>query len=489
MSTPGILLGKTDQAPRRSRYRLIAIIAVLVLLVIAVAGIVLRMIHRAHLASETRAQAGLYVSVVKPDPGDTKDQISLPGTVQAFVDAPIYARTDGYLKSWFYDIGKRVKKGDLMAVIETPEVDQQLDQARASANTAKANLDLAIVTNKRYQVLVNTAAVSRQEADQAASNQAAQQAQLNAAMANVRHYEALQGFQNLYAPFDGIVTERNTDIGQLVSAGIGTGAGSGTGASGRELFRVATLDKLRTFIPVPQAEAPYIKPGQQADLSFVEHPARKFPGHVARTSNAIDSTSRTLLTEVDIDNKNGELFPGAYVTVHMDIPGTGTTGSVKVPANTLIFRAHGMQVAVVGQDNKVHLKPVDIGRDFGNEVELVNGVTKDDNVVVNPPDSLGDGQDVKIAKPPQAGATEAQGGQGPEKQKQSQNGETDSSQNKAGASSDQKKNTTKQASSSPGAAPEKQSAKPDEGDAAGDKTGNQTDSGMTAPGSDGNGKK
>ena len=488
MSTPGTLLGKTEQKPRRSRYRLIATIVIVILLLIAVTGIVLRMIHHAHLASETKADAVLYVSVVKPDPAATKDEISLPGTLQAFVDAPIYARTDGYLKSWVYDIGRRVRKGDLMAVIETPEVDQQLDQAKAAANTSKANLDLAVVTNKRYQMLVTTAAVSRQEADQSASSETAQRAQLAAAVANVRHYEALQGFQNLYAPFDGMVTERNTDVGQLVSAGIGTGAGSGTGASGRELFRVATLDKLRTFIPVPQAEAIYIKPGQQADLSFVEHPDRKFPGRVARTSNSIDATSRTLLTEVDIDNKTGELFPGAYVTVHMSIPGTGTSGSVKVPANTLIFRANGMQVAVVGHDNTVHLKHVDIGRDYGNEVELVSGVTKDDDVVINPPDSLSDGQQVKIAKPSQAGAIEAQGGQGPEK-KDSQDGEPDSSQNNGGASNDQKKNTSKQASSSPGVAPEKQSTKPVKGGGTGDKAGRQPESGMTAPGSDGNSQK
>jgi RND family efflux transporter MFP subunit len=283
MNTQNTLLGKPEGQPRTSRYKLAAIVVIVVMLVVAVVGITIRMIHHAALNHQTRADATLYLSVVKPEKGAETDEISLPGTVQAFVDAPLYARTDGYLKAWYFDIGARVKKGQLIAVIETPEVDQELEQAAAAVGSARANYELAQVTNRRYQVLVKTNAVSKQEADQAASTEAAQKAALDAAIANRDHYAALQAFQKIYAPFDGIITARNTDVGQLVSAGIGSSGGSGSsGASGHPLFQIAALDKLRTFIPVPQAEAVFIKPGQAADLSFVERalriPSMSIPG-------------------------------------------------------------------------------------------------------------------------------------------------------------------------------------------------------------------
>jgi RND family efflux transporter MFP subunit len=481
MTTGNTLLGKPEHNHQLSRVRFFVILLLIVMLGLAAVGIFIRWTSHQELKTRTEDEAIPTVAVVKPAEGPATDEIVLPGTMSAFVDAPIYARTDGYLKAWYFDIGARVKKGDLLAVIETPELDQQLDQARAAVGTAKANYDLSIVTNRRYQVLVRTNAVSQQEADQSASNEASQKAQLDAAIANVRHYEALQSFEKLYAPFDGVVTERNTDVGQLVSSGIGASAGSGDSAtSGRELFHIASTDRLRTFIPVPQAQAIDIHDNQEADLALVEFPGRKFAGHVARTSRSIDVASRTLLTEVDIDNPKGELKPGAYVTVHLTVPGSHST--VRVPTNVLIFRSQGMQIGVVGEDNVVHLKKIDIGRDFGTQVEILAGATADENVVLNPPDSLMDGQKVKIGKSPSTGATASQSSdQGSDKEK-STNNTTDS----------KKGNSTRVQSSSSSGETVKAGQKTDnskDGSSTGGQKGDNNPGGMTAPGSDGNDQK
>jgi RND family efflux transporter MFP subunit len=376
-------------------------LALIAVLLVAGCGIISRWHAGNKLATQTRKDAAVTVTVVKPTVAPATDEINLPGTIQAFVDAPIYARVGGYLKNWYADIGAHVKKGQLMAEIETPEVDQQLQQAVANLATSKANLELADITNKRWQALVKTNAVSKQDADEKQGALDAQRAQYAAADANVRQLRATQSFQKIYAPFDGVVTVRNTDIGQLINAGQGVGP---------QLFRVASVDKLRTFIPVPQSQSPYVKPGMTADLHFEERPGKGFAGTVTRTSNSIDTTSRTLLTEVDIDNTSGELFPGAYVDVHIKLPSPATEGAVRIPANTLIFRAAGLQVAVVGQDGKIALKDIVIGRDFGNEVEIVKGLTADDRVVINPPDSLSAGQQVQVAPPPTEGTDAAQDG-------------------------------------------------------------------------------
>jgi RND family efflux transporter MFP subunit len=389
--------------PPRQRHRipLGVWLALAAVLLVAGCGILARWHAGNKLAAQTQRDATVTVTVVKPTVAPATDEINLPGTIQAFVEAPLYARVSGYLKNWYADIGAKVKKGQLLAEIETPEVDQQLDQAIANLATAKANYELAEITNRRWQMLVKTNAVSRQEADEKQGMADAQKAQLAAAEANVKQLRATQSFQKIYAPFDGVVTVRNTDIGQLINAGQG---------SGPQLFRVASVAQLRTFIPVPQSQSPYVKPGMPADLHFAERPGKTFPGTVTRTANAIDTSTRTLLTEVDIDNTSNELFPGAYVDVHIKLPSAASEGAVRIPANTLIFRAAGEQAAVVGPDGKIDLRDVQIGRDFGNEVEIVQGLTADDQVVVNPPDSLAAGQQVKIAPPPTAGTDAAQDG-------------------------------------------------------------------------------
>ena len=494
MSTHEILVGKRPPSdhPGQGRAKFWVIVLVLIMVALAVIGIVIRMIAHAHLNQRTQAESVPTVSVVKPTAGPGEDDVTLPGNLQAFVDAPLYARTDGYLKAWYFDIGAHVKKGQLIAVIETPELDQQLDQARAALASAKANYDIAVLTNKRYQALVKTAAVSKQEADQNAANEAAQKAAVDSAAANVKHFEALQSFEKITAPFDGVVTERNTDVGQLVTSGIGASGGSGTGSTNRELFRVTSTDKLRTFVDVPQNQSPYVTEGAKADIHLVERPDQTYQGIVTRTSRAIDNTSRTLLTEIDIDNRNGELLPGAYVDVHLHVPSDNVTGAMRVPANTLIFRAKGMQLAVVGGDNKVHLHDVQIGRDFGNVVEIVAGVDKDDQIVVNPPDSLADGQDVKTAKEEPAKTTAAQDGHTEKKPDATKDDGKASAQKKDVPPSRGSTEPVAKASRAPDAPKSDTGGGSNATGQAGqvsDQAGKQPASGQTMPGTDGNGAK
>lgn len=364
----------------------------LILLVVAVVlgiwGVATRVHSRNKLGIETMQEAVPVVIVQKPNASPPSEDLELPGSVQAFVEAPIFARTSGYLRTWYTDIGDTVKKGQLMAQIETPEVDEQLRQARADLATAKANADLAHKTDIRWQGLLANQAVSQQDADTRAGQAAASGAQAASAQANVARLEELEGFKRIAAPFDGVVTARNTDIGALITAGQ---------TAGNALFRVADTQKLRIYIDVPEPYAPKTKPGIEVELEFNEHPGKQFPATLVRTARALDPTLRTLRVELQVDNSSGELFPGAYAQAHFKIPGSAT--SVRVPATALIFRSKGLQVATVGSDSKAHLRSIVQGRDFGTSVEVLSGVSPEDQVIINPPDSLIDGGTVKIASP------------------------------------------------------------------------------------------
>jgi RND family efflux transporter MFP subunit len=367
------------------RYGLILLVVAVVL---AIWGVASRVHARNELGQETAAQAVPVVIVQKPTESPPSEDLVLPGSVQAFVEAPIFARTSGYLKTWYTDIGDPVKKGQLMAEVDTPEVDQQLRQSRADLETAKANADLAHITDVRWKGLLANQAVSQQDADTRAGQAAASGAQAASAQANVARLEELESFKRIVAPFDGIVTARSTDIGALITAGQ---------TSGNALFRVADTQKLRIYIDVPEPYAPKTRPGIEVELRFNEHPGRDFPATLVRTARALDPNVRTLRVELQVDNSKGELFPGAYAEAHFKIPGSAT--SYRVPSTALIFRSKGLQIATVGSDNKAHLHSVVQGRDFGTSIEVLSGVGKDDQVVINPPDSLADGGTVKVAPP------------------------------------------------------------------------------------------
>ncbi|HZO37877.1 MAG TPA: efflux RND transporter periplasmic adaptor subunit [Methylomirabilota bacterium] len=339
----------------------------------------------------TTADAAVsVVDVISPTSTASTQEIRLPGTTQAFTDAPIFARTNGYVKRWYFDIGAHVKEGQLLAEIETPEVDQQLEQARADLETARANLKQAQITADRWRALLETDSVSKQETDVAVSALSATKATVDSNLANVRRLEQLQAFEKIYAPFDGVITARNVDIGVLVNAG-------STTTSGRELFHMAAIQTLRVFVAVPEVYSRAARPGGSATLTLDEFPGRSFEGKLVRTANAIDLTSRTLNVEVDVDNPHGELLPGAYVFVHLKLPRQIAT--VTVPVNTLLFRAEGLQVAVV-RDGKAQLVPITIGRDYGTSVEITAGIQPTDQVIVGPSDSLTSGTRVRLAAAP-----------------------------------------------------------------------------------------
>jgi RND family efflux transporter MFP subunit len=315
----------------------------------------------------------------------------LPGNMEAFTNSPIYARTNGYLSRWYFDIGSRVKKGDLLAEIETPEMDEQLRQAQAQLETAHANQELAKTTADRWQSLLKTNSVSKQETDQAVANMAAQKALVDSNAANVARLKQLQSFEKVYAPFDGVITARGTDVGQLID--------SGSSPQSKELFHLSAISTLRVFVPVPEVYSQAAaQPGAEATLTLEEHPGRVFRGKLVRNARSIDPASRTLLVEVDVDNPGGLLLPGAYVSVHLKLP--ATTRSVVIPANTLLFRREGLRVGVVRVD-RASLVPVTIGRDYGATVEIVSGLRPSDSIIVDPADSLEDGAAVRL----QAGGT------------------------------------------------------------------------------------
>jgi membrane fusion protein, multidrug efflux system len=367
-----------------------------VLLVLVTAGAVTFLSRRNEanaLAKETEAIAIPTVAVVQPKVEPGNDELVLPGNLQAFEESPIFARTNGYLVRWYKDMGSKIQKGDLLATIDTPEVDQELSQARAGREQIKAQLELAKISADRWANLRKTDAVSQQEADQQASGYQQAQANLAAADANVRRLEQLESFKNVYAPFSGVLTRRNVDPGALIN--------SGAGASGKELFDIARVDPLRVYVSVPQAYAQTMKAGMKAAITLQEFPGQKFFGTIARTADAIDPSTRTLLTEVDVPNKDSKLLPGSFGQVHF-ASGTNVP-RITIPVNTIIFRAEGTRVAVVNTDGKVGFHPITIGRDFGATIEILGGLDKNDQIIINPSDSLEDGQQVHIAKSQQGG--------------------------------------------------------------------------------------
>jgi len=368
------------------------ILGLLVLLIVAgfilFRGINARVRASEEVKADTRDLAVPVVSLAQPKLGAPQEELVLPGNIQAFIDAPIYARTNGYLKRWYVDIGGRVKEGQLLAEIDTPELDQQLQQVRADLATAKANYDLAQTTAARYESLLKSDSVAKQDVDNAAGDAHSKKAMVDSATDNVKRLEQLQSFEKVYAPFDGVLTARNTDIGQLI--------GSGSGSGAKELFHVAAIHTMRVYVNMPQQYSPSAVAGVQAYLTMPQYPGRRFPGKLVRTSEAIDQASRTLLVEVDVANPTGEILPGAYSEVHFKLPSPAST--VVIPVTSMIFRSEGLRVAVV-RNNHAVMVPITLGRDFGTEVEVVSGLDGKEKVVTNPPDSLVDGQEVRSAAP------------------------------------------------------------------------------------------
>jgi RND family efflux transporter MFP subunit len=365
----------------------------LAIVVIGVAALLLsgiwsRVRTRTTLGAETAQLAITSVSVVSPQRSAPAQEIILPGNVQPFITSPIYSRTNGYLRRWYFDIGAHVKKGQLLAEIETPEVDQQLEQARSNLLTAQANLNLAAITKTRYEGLLKSNAVSQQDADNAAGTYNANKAIVAADQAAVDEYSALVSFEKIYAPFDGVITARNTDIGDLINSGSSSGVKT-------DLFHIAQPGTLRVYVNVPEEYSRGIKDGMTADLVLAEFPGRKFQGKLVRTAEAINMTTRTLLVEVDVANPTGTLLTGSYAEVHLAIPTQAST--FLLPVNTLIFRSEGLHVAVV-KNGKVVLAAVTPGHDFGNQIEIVSGLKQDDQVIINPPDSIVQGQEVHIVQ-------------------------------------------------------------------------------------------
>ncbi len=377
----------------RTRSARLAFLVILVLVIAGAFALMRRLTERHALAKETESLAVPTVSVMKPGVEPTSDELTLPAQLQPYVESAIYARTNGYLLRWTRDIGSHVNKGELLAEIDTPEVDQELSQAKASRQQIEAQMQLAKSTAERWTNLRKTDSVSQQEVDQQVSAYAQAQANLAAANANVRRLEQLESFKRVYAPFAGVITRRNTDVGALISAGSNT--------QGKELFDIAQFDPLRVYVNVPQINSPSIRSGMPAYIELREFAGRKFTGKIVRTADAIDPGTRTLLTEVDVPNKGGRLLPGSYAQVHFAVP--VQTNRISVPVNALLFRSEGPRVAVVGSDTKVHLKPVTIGRDFGTKVEILDGLEATDQIIVNPADSLEEGQQVNI----KAGAGES----------------------------------------------------------------------------------
>jgi RND family efflux transporter MFP subunit len=350
-----------------------------------VTGLHSRLTAETRLRESTQASAVPYVDVVSPKASADADEIALPGSTSAFNDTPIYARTSGYVKHWYVDIGARVKKGQLLATIETPELDQQLQQARADLENAEANLQLATTTAARWQHLLETDSVSHQETEQTVSDLHSKQALVNSSKANVERLEQLQAFERVTAPFDGVVTARNTDIGALVQAGDNSGP--------KELFHMAAVQTLRVYVAVPEIYAASVKTGEQAKLTLDSLPGETLTGTIVRNADAIDASSRTLNVEVDVDNPTGRLLPGAYAFVHLRVP--PHPGSVTIPSNALLFRSEGLRAGVV-RNGHVELTPITIGQDYGSTVEVISGLSARDAVIVNPSDSLANGAVVQL---------------------------------------------------------------------------------------------
>jgi multidrug efflux system membrane fusion protein len=388
---PPTIQAPPETAPASPRTALM--IVGVALLVLLAAGIITLISHESQeraLAKETEREAIPTVATVHPLAEKPDEDLVLPGSLLAFEESPIYARTNGYLIRWYKDIGSHVKEGELLAKIDTPEVDQELNQTRAARLQILAQLDLAKISAERWENLRKTDSVSAQEADAQTSGYKQSQANLAAADANVRRLEQLEGFKEVYAPFNGVLTRRNVDPGALINAG--------AGAAGRELFDIARVDPLRVYTSVPQAYSPDIKAGGTATVTLQEFPGQKFTAKIARTAEAIDPNTRTLLTEVDVPNRDEKLLPGSFGEVHFAVG--SNVNKVTVPINTMLFRAQGAQVAVVGPDNKVQLRTINIGKDYGTSLEILGGVSTSDQVIINPSDSLEDGQQVNVAQAP-----------------------------------------------------------------------------------------
>jgi RND family efflux transporter MFP subunit len=383
-------LASGGQRPRRFPRRLLLIATLLAAVALTyVFGVQPRIDARAALKKEAAARSTMVVSVVQPKQASASRELILPGNMQAYSDAPIYARTSGYMKRWHADIGKHVKAGELLAEIDTPEVDDQLQQARADLASAEGNFRLAESTAARWEALLRTDSVSRQEVDERRSDFAVKKSALDAARFNVARLQKLQAFKRLYAPFDGVITARKTDVGALIDAGA-------AGGPGKELFHIAATRKLRVYVNVPQANARDAVPGVAAELTLPEFPGRRFKGTLVRTARAIDASSRTLQAEVEVDNPESALLPGGYAEVHLKLGESNR--ALLLPVNALLFRPEGVMVGVVQQDQRALLTPIVLGRDFGTEVEVTSGLGANDTVILNPSDSLASGAEVRVVK-------------------------------------------------------------------------------------------
>ena len=374
-----------------SRFRTVigSLVVLVVIAGLVVFGILPRLRAREVLKNDTEHESQPTVTVVRPKKAAPSEEVVLPGNIQAFVDAPIYARTNGYLRRWYFDIGSHVRKGQLLATIESPEVDRQLQQAKEDLRTQQANLQLARSTATRYVDLFKSDSVAKQDVDNAVQGEAARNAAVKGAQANVQRLQEMVDFERVYAPFDGVITARNIDTGQLIESG-------SAGGPARELFHIAALDKLRVFVQVPQTYSHATLPGLPTDLTFPELAGRRFPAKLVRTARSIDQTTRTLMVEVDIANTTGLLFPGAYTEVHFKVG--SKVPALMVPTTSLIFRAEGLRVPVVENDNHVHMTPVIVGRDMGNTIEVLSGLKENARIVDNPSDSLVDNELVRVVE-------------------------------------------------------------------------------------------
>ncbi len=386
-----------NRAPFSRLGMIIIAIVVLALGVGIYRGIRGRAAAEAALAHATEEAAVPSVDVVHPEGNPPDQKLVLPGNVQAYEDTPIYARTSGYLRHWYFDIGAHVKRGDLLAEIETPELDEQLRQARADLETAQANLALAESTWKRNQTLFKGGWVSGQARDTALGTYNADKTIVASKGADVKRLAQMQAYEKVYAPFDGVITTRNTDLGALIDAG--------ANASARALFRLSSIGKVRIFTAVPEIDTRAVQTGAAASVTLDEYPGVSFHGTIVRNSNAIDPVSRTLTVEVDVDNPDGKLLPGAYAFVHLTLSDEGRAGGVTVPAEALIFRKEGPRVALV-RNGRAHLVPITIGRDYGNKVEVVSGLTANDAVILDPSDSLIEGTAVHARPEALVGSSE-----------------------------------------------------------------------------------
>ncbi len=389
MMESGVQMDPADREqprPKGNRVFTVLFVVVIVLVLLGAFTLFQRRSQYQALAKETETLAIPTVAVMHAAVESAEEDLVLPGAMQAYVESPIYARTNGYLKKWYHDIGSRVRQGDLLTDIDTPEVDQQLSQARADLNTQQANASLSKITAARYQELIKTDGVSKQEVDNALGDLEAKVANVKSAEANVRRLEDLESFKHIYAPFSGVITKRSVDTGTLINAG--------NGGASQQLFVLAQTDPIRVYVSVPEAYAPSIRSGLGAFLELTQYPGQKFEGRVVRTAESIDPGTRTLLTEVDVPNHNGALLPGGYSQAHLQVNVTGAR--LAVPVNALLFRSEGLRAVVVDANHRAHLRSITVGRDYGTTLEVLQGLDVNDWIVLNPADSLDDGQEVRV---------------------------------------------------------------------------------------------